>query len=141
MQRFNNLEAYLDEVVETQGKLFDFISHNYPDKDSRDFIITYMSSKTRRHIDQSQAYLCTMAPKDLWEYFQQTESYKLKKGESIKGFAAIWIGEFYAYYQWYYNMPSSIVIQKVPLDYLLKAYHGLQDLDMRLAVEKVGRVD
>ena len=26
--------AYLGDVVENQGKLFDFVAHNYPDKDT-----------------------------------------------------------------------------------------------------------
>ena len=30
-------EAYLGDVVENQGKLFDFVAHNYPDKDTADF--------------------------------------------------------------------------------------------------------
>ena len=48
------------------------------------------------------------------------------------------IGEFYAHYQWYYNIPSWEVIEKVPLDFLKKAYSGLHDLDLDLAVRKVG---
>ena len=31
-------EAYLDEVVETQGKLFDYYSYQYSDYDTCDFI-------------------------------------------------------------------------------------------------------
>lgn len=31
-----------------------------------------------------------------------------------------WIGEFYAYYQWYYNIPSSEVVKKVPVDFWSK---------------------
>lgn len=46
--------------------------------------------------------------------------------------------EFYAYYQWYYDIPSSEVIKKVPLDFLIKAYNGLHDLELNLAVKKVG---
>ena len=49
-----------------------------------------------------------------------------------------WIGEFYAYYQWYYNIPSREVIEKVPLKFLEKAYYGLHDLELELAVKKVG---
>lgn len=50
-------EAYLDDVVENQGKLFDFIATNYPDKDTEEFIKAYMSSKTRQSIDESQLML------------------------------------------------------------------------------------
>jgi len=30
------------------------------------------------------------------------------------------------------------VIKKLPVDFLMKAYHGLHDLDLELAVKKVG---
>ena len=133
-------KAYLDEVVENQGKLFDYIAINYPDMDTEDFICSYMKSKTRRYVDEAQAFVCTMDAKSLWEYFQQTEQYKLKKGEALKGFIPDWIGEFYAYYQWQYNIPSQELVERVPLDYLKKAYVGLHDLDLELAVKKVGKV-
>ena len=45
--------------------------------------------------------------------------------------------EFYAYYQWYYNIPSSEVVKKVPVDFLVKAYGGLHDLELDLAVKKL----
>ena len=32
-------ESYLKEVVENQGKLFDFVSQNFPQKDTADFNI------------------------------------------------------------------------------------------------------
>ncbi|MBP3871593.1 MAG: hypothetical protein J6E46_11540 [Faecalicoccus sp.] len=51
-----------------------------------------------------------------------------------------WIGEFYAYYQWYYNIPSSEIIEKIPVEYLMKTYPGLHDLDLELAVQKVGDI-
>lgn len=38
-------EAYLDEVVETQGKLFAYIAYDFPDMDTKDFIESYMKSK------------------------------------------------------------------------------------------------
>ena len=43
--------AYLDEVVENQGKLFDYVAYSYSDKDTEDFINTYMTSSTRKYID------------------------------------------------------------------------------------------
>ena len=49
---------------------------------------------------------------ELWNYFCKTDSFILQKGESMKGFVPDWIGEFYAYYQWYYNIPSSEVVKK-----------------------------
>lgn len=131
-------EAYLSDVVENQGKLFDFVAQNYPDKDTEDFIKNYMASKTRKSIDEAKAYVNTMSAKELWAYFTETEQYSLKHGKSLEGFMPDWLGEFYAYYQWYYNIPSSDVIKKVTIDFLKKAYFGLHDLELDLAVQKVG---
>ena len=66
-------EEYLNDVVENQGKLFDFIAQTYPDKDTEEFINTYMASKTRKSIDEAQAYVNTMDAKELWNYFNKTE--------------------------------------------------------------------
>lgn len=131
-------KEYLNDVVENQGKLFDFVAQSYPDYDTEDFIITYMNSKTRKCIDEAMAYVNTMDAKELWKYFCDNEHYELKHGDALNGFMPDWIGEFYAYYQWYYNIPSKEVVKKVPLDFLKKAYHGLHDLDLDLAVQKVG---
>ncbi len=129
---------YLNDVVENQGKLFDFVAQNFPNKDTEDFIETYMQSKTRKNIDEAKAYVITMDSKELWDYFIETENYSLKSGEALEGFLPDWIGEFYAYYQWYYNVPSCELINKVPINFLKKAYPGLHDLELELAVRKVG---
>lgn len=133
-------EEYLSDVVENQGKLFDFVAQTFPDMDMEDFINTYMVSKTRKCIDEAKAYVNTMDAKELWKYFSDTEQYQLKCGKTLEGFMPDWIGEFYAYYQWYFNIPSSEVVKKVPVDFLKKAYHGLHDLELDLAVQKVGEV-
>ena len=133
-------EAYLSDVVENQGKLFDLVSQNYPDKDTLDFINAYMTSKTRKSIDEAQAYVNTMSAPELWDYFRKTDGFELKNGKAIQGFVPDWIGEFYAYYQWYYNIPSREVVKKIPVDFLIKAYGGLHDLELDLAVKKVGEV-
>lgn len=131
-------EAYLRDVVESQGKLFDYVSFTYPDKDTVDFICAYMKSETRKSIDESQAYVNTMDYKALWDYFLRTDKYELKPGKALSGFVPDWIGEFYAFYQWFYNITSAETITQVPVDFLIKAYPGLHDLDLELAVKKVG---
>lgn len=133
-------EAYLNDVVENQGKLFDFVAHTFSDKDTIDFIKAYMTSKTRKSVDEAKAYVNTMDAKELWTYFNENEEYTLKSGKALEGFMPDWIGEFYAYYQWYYNIPSSKLIEKIPVDFLMKAYYGLHDLELDLAVKKVGEV-
>ena len=131
-------KAYLDEVVENQGKLFDLYAQDYPNNDTEDFIQAYMKSKTRKYIDESQAYVNTMDARELLDYFFTTEKYEKKQGKAMRGFMPDWIGEFYAYYRWYYNISSAELVDKVPLNFLEKAYHGLHDLDLELAVKKVG---
>lgn len=79
--------TYLSDVVENQGKLFDFISLDFPDKDTEDFINTYMKSKVRKSIDEGQPYVNSMSAKDLWEYFSKTEHYALKEGKALGGFS------------------------------------------------------
>lgn len=133
-------DVYLSDVVENQGRLFDFVAQTFPDKDTEDFINTYMTSKTRKCIDEAKAYVNTMGSKDLWTYFLENEKYMLKPGKALEGFMPDWIGEFYAYYQWFYNMPSSEIVKKISVDFLKKAYYGLHDLDLELAVQKVGEV-
>ena len=133
-------EDYLNDVVENQGKLFDLVAQSFPNMDTEDFITTYMKSKTRKNIDNSQAYVMTMSSEELLNYFMQNESYSMKNGTALKGFMPDWIGEFYAYYQWYYNLPSIYIIQKIPLSFLKKAYFGLHDMDLDLAIQKVGIV-
>lgn len=131
-------KEYLSDVVENQGKLFDSVSQDFPNKDTTDFITKYMLSKTRKYIDEGQAYVNTMGAKELWDFFCREDNYSLIDGHALDGFMPNWIGQFYAYYQWYYNIPSSEVINKVPLSFLIKAYSGLHDLDLDLAVKKVG---
>lgn len=76
-------EVYLDDVVETQGKLFEYVAETFPQADFQNFVETYMKSKTRRFIDDGQPYVNTMDPVTLWEYFQKADGYKVKKGKSL----------------------------------------------------------
>ena len=131
-------ESYLEQIVETQGQLFDFVSYKFPECDTKDFINKYMQSYTRQRIDKADAYLANEDVEDLYAWFIKLDNYSLIPGKAMTGFKPDWIGEFYAYFQWYYNMPSKDVIKKIPLDFLEKAYYGLHDLDLELAVEKVG---
>lgn len=132
---------YLEDVIINQGKLFNLVSEKYPNVNTEDFIITYMQSETRKAIDDGQAYVNTMDAAELLEYFLKKDNYSLKEGKPLLGFMPDWIGEFYALYQWYYKIPSSELIKKVSLEFLKKAYYGLHDLELDLAVKKVGEND
>ena len=105
-----------------------------------DFINTYMFGRTRRSIDESQDYVNTMDARTLWDYFCRTEGFELRDGRTLEGFMPRWIGEFYAYYQWYYDVSSSELLKRVPVSFLMKTYAGLGGLDLDLAVRKIGRM-
>lgn len=133
-------DGYLNDVVENQGKLFDYVSYKYSGYDTKDFITFYMKSMTRDAIDKSQAYVNTMDYDELLSFFLKNDNYVFKKGKTIEGFIPYWIGEFYAYYQWYFNIPSSKVVDKITVDFLIIAYPSLHDLDLEEAVKKVGEI-
>ncbi len=130
-------ECYLDEIVETQGLLFEYIAEMEPKVDVEDFIVTYMQSKTRSYIDRGNAYTCTKSRRELFEFFCDVDHYTLRPGAGMGGFMPNWIGQFYAYYQWQNEVPSRELIKLLPLDFMKAAYHGLHDLELDLAVAKV----
>ncbi len=81
-----------------------------------------------------------MDAEELWEYFTGDRAIPVEgRQKALKAVHARLIGEFYAYYQWFYGIPSAKVIAQVPLEFLEKAYFGLHDLDLELAVRKVGK--
>ncbi len=131
-------ESYLKEVVETQGKLFEEVMVYEPGIDVGCFIEQYMVSKTREFIDSGQAYVCTLSAEELWRYFCKTDNFRPIQGQPMDGFSANWIGQFYAYFQWYYNIASKKVIEMISLEFIRAAYRGLHDLDLDLAVRKAG---
>jgi len=130
-------KCYLTEIVETQGKLFDYVADISPKVDVEDFIQKYMKSKTRSFIDKANAYVSNMSEKEIFEYFCKVDNFTLQKGNGLSGFMPNWIGQFYAFYQWENNIPSSQIIEKLPLDFMKASYYGLHDLDLELSVKKI----
>lgn len=48
-----------------------------------------------------------------------------------------WLGEFYAYYQWYHNIPSAEVVRRLPIKTMQRMYYDLCDCSLEKAVRKV----
>ena len=96
-------DVYLGDVVENQGKLFDYVANTYPDKDTEDFINAYMTSKTRQSIDQAKAYVNTMDAKELWEYFKENRALFFEARKSN--------GRFYTKLDWRILCILSMVLQ------------------------------
>jgi len=129
--------VYLQEIAETQGALFERLQDVAPRVDGLEFIRSYMKSDTRSYLDKGDAYLATLGPKGLMDYYQSEDAHEVKAGVPLRGFAPNWIGQFYAQYQWQTGSPSSEIVDQIPPEWLVSAYPGLHDLDMRLAVNKV----
>lgn len=129
-------ECYVNEIVETQGKLFELVSDS-PSIDFDDFIERYMTGKTRTYLDRADAYLSNLNEKELFEYFCKVDGFYPKVGKSLFGFAPNWIGQFYARCQWQENIPSRQLVKILPVDFVKASYAGLHDLDLDLAVNKV----
>jgi len=129
-------ECYVNEIVDTQGKLFEYVADFNHKIDMEDFINNYMQSRTRSFLDHADAYLSNLNASELFRYYCETENYTLKHGNGMLG-APDWIGQFYAYYQWLTGTSSKDTIKKLPLDFVKASYYGLHDLDLDLAVKKV----
>ena len=129
-------ECYVNEIVETQGKMFELVADS-PHIDFDDFIEKYMTSKTRTYLDRADAYVSNLPEKELYDYFCKVDGYSPKEGKSLSGFAPDWIGQFYARSQWQENIPSAKLIKLLPVDFMKASYRGLHDLDLDLAVDKV----
>lgn len=132
--------VYLEQVAETQGALFDGFALHHPQHSTTDFIAAYMRSRTRAEIDAGQAYVCTMEPDALLARFL-SEGYVPRPGRAVAGFVPDWIGRFYATGQWMLDVPSASLVERFPPAFLEKAYPGLHDLELDLAVRKASGAD
>lgn len=80
-----------------------------------------------------------MDAKELWEYFKETEHYSLQQGKAMEGFMPDWLENLCI---------LSMVLQYTKCGsesenwcgFSKKAYYGLHDLDLDLAVQKVGEI-
>ena len=91
--------------------------------------------KTRRTVHGNTQLECMKKMEEL-EKELNTNNKPKNKQTLVEGFYAGLDREFYAYYQWYYNISGSEVLQKIPVEFLKKAYYGLHDLQLELAVKK-----
>ena len=82
-------ESYLNEIVETQGKLFEEVQDYVPNIDMENFVCEYMNSKTRKYVDSAQAYVCTLDAKNLWDYFCTVDGFEPTFGKSILDFVLL----------------------------------------------------
>ena len=130
-------KAYLEEVIENQGKLLEYAQDHCPGMDIEDFIDQYMKSRTRSLIDEGQAYVSTMDAESLFDYFLKNDKYELKQGKEAGGFAPDWIGQVLCFV---FNGRTGCQAKKLSGFYrwkfMFEGYPGLHDLDLQVAVQK-----
>lgn len=129
-------ELYLTQVVETQGKFFEKLQDVSPKIDSEKLMEAYLRSDLRRQLDEGHAFFLTLSDDQLYRRFLES-GYVPEAGEPLQGFMPNWIGRFYAYAQWYLNVPSAQIVEAISVANLTSRYPGAHDLDLRLAVEKL----
>lgn len=129
--------AYRDEIVETQGRLFGRFQCDNPNADGQDFITAYMRGEIRARIDRAAAILANMTVEELRDEFATHDGYVVRPGKALDPFAADWIGQFYAYYQWKTGERSRDIVSRFPIQVMCAAYPGLHDLDLSLATERM----
>lgn len=131
-------EIYLTQVVETQGKFFEELQDIEPPIDSQKTIEDYMRSNLRRQLDEGHAFFLTMDATNLRKRLFLEPGKAPRPGEPLRGFLPNWIGRFYGYCQWYWNVSSEQVVEKLPVTDMTSLYRGAHDLDLAVAVRKIG---
>ena len=129
-------ELYLTQVVETQGRFFEKLQDVEPRIDSSKMMEAYLRSELRRQLDEGHAFFLTLNDEQLKRRFLAS-GYVPEPGEPIQGFMPNWIGRFYAYAQWRFNVSSAHLVDRISVADLTSRYPGAHDLDLHLAVERL----
>ena len=79
-----------------------------------------------------------MDAESLFDYFLKNDKYKLKQEKSQEDSRLTGSGSFMLLFQWMYRMPSKEVVRLLPVKFMFEGYPGLHDLDLQVAVQKVG---
>ena len=130
---------YAAQIIDTQGDLFERAPKYYPDINMWHFISSYMKSWLRKRLDQADPRPANMIPRELWNYYLDAYHFVPVEGNPFPGFPGWWIGRIYAYFQWYYAVPSDLLVDALPVDHLLVVYPGLHDLTLQGACIKLSR--
>lgn len=132
-------ESYVEQIMYAQADMFMYVKRTFPNYDIDDFITKYMKSNTRRYLDHANMELASKDVKDLYEWFVKFDNYNPKAGNTFDEYKTGWIGAFYSYAQWYYNIPSEELVEKIPIDLLKESFSKLIRMDIEKAVKTVGK--
>lgn len=130
-------EMWLADAVESQGVLFAHVVDKYPDVDFEQFIRDWMHSAIRLDIDRGVTRYACSPGMELLRDFVREVNYVMPRGECHMDWdMAFWVGQFYCYSQWYWNIPSPELVKLIPPDLLGTMYPGLHDKALTLAVKE-----
>jgi hypothetical protein len=104
-----------------------------PGIDVKWYINKFMRSEIRRRLDEGDFWWANVPPGGLVTRYIRDEYSKKRivtdyvRGEDWGGINRIWIGRVYAYYQWFYNVSSESLIEKLPLETMERLYETLHE--------------
>lgn len=131
-------ELYLDDIMNTQGDVFNDIREALPGIDEKWFISEYMKGRVRRLLDHANPKFAAMPSPELIDYFiEEEQNGEYKRGEAWGGFLPMWAGMVYAMYQWKYNISSSDLIDKLTLTDIERIFPALHQMGWDAAIEKI----
>jgi len=133
--KYMNEDVYIEEVIETQGVLFDKVIDT--EYSFEDFVTKYMKSDLKAKIDRRDPIRTNYLAYEQLEEFLKEATVKKSKIRNFNTLLAEWTGNFYAYLQWYLQIPSRELIEILPIEKLIKLANGLHDYDFELAVKKL----
>lgn len=130
-------EIWLSDAVVSQGVMFALVADTHPDIDMEAFIVKWMHSLIRKDMDIGcPRYVCSPGPELLRDYLRE-EPNAFTPGMCHMDFdMARWVGRFYSYSQWYWNIPSSELVTLIPPDLLGVMYPGMHDKSLAVAVRE-----
>lgn len=130
-------EMWVADAVESQGVLFAYVSRTKPDCDFEQFIRDWMRCIIRKDIDRGVTRYACAPGVELLEDFLQEEQYAWPEGVCRMDWdMAYWVGRFYSYSQWYWNIPSAELVELIPPALLGTVYPGLHDSALHVAVSE-----
>jgi hypothetical protein len=131
-------EVYLGDIMSHVGHSFLKIRDDLPGVDEKWYIEMFMRSDIRRLLDEANPFWANRLPGELvLDFLAEELCGEYRRGEEWWGFLPEWAGRIYSLYQWYYNVPSALLIDMLPLSKMETVYPTLHQAGELATVEKI----
>ena len=131
-------ELYTEDVINEQGCFFMVVVRDFPDHSFLRFVKDYMKSELRSEIDIAWPKAAALRALELRNRYIYKEGYVFKGEPDVRSLdMAEWIGRFYAYYQWYWNVKSARLVDWAPPEHLCLMYPGAHSQNMISVIKAV----